>query len=43
MDGCTTQFTYDPAQEEELLRITDEQFILAFRRLPGFQRYIIYD
>lgn len=37
----TTNFTYDPAQEEELLRITDAQLIPAFRRQPGFQRYTI--
>lgn len=35
----TTHFPYDPAKEEELLRMTDAQLIPAFRRLPGFQSY----
>jgi quinol monooxygenase YgiN len=33
--------TYDPAQEEEVLRIADEQLIPVLRRLPGFQSYTV--
>jgi hypothetical protein len=34
-----TTLTYDPAQEAEVFRITDEVGIPAFRQLPGFVSY----
>ena len=34
-----TTFTYDPAQEDKLLRVIDEQMLPAFRQLPGFVSY----
>jgi hypothetical protein len=34
-----TSFTYDPAQEEKLFRVIDEQMLPAFRQLPGFVSY----
>ena len=34
-----TTFTYDPAQEEKVLRIIDDQLIPAFQQLPGFVSY----
>ena len=34
-----TTLTYDPAQEAEVLRITDEVGIPTFRQLPGFVSY----
>jgi hypothetical protein len=32
-------FRYDPAREAEVLRLTEEQALPAFRRLPGFRHY----
>lgn len=34
-----TPIAYDPAQEEALTRLVEEQMIPAFRRLPGFVSY----
>ncbi|MFN8469188.1 MAG: antibiotic biosynthesis monooxygenase [Caldilineaceae bacterium] len=34
-----TTITYDPAQEEALLSLVEEQMIPAFKRQPGFVRY----
>ena len=30
-------FRFDPAREAEVLRVTEEQALPAFRRLPGFR------
>ena len=34
-----TPIAYDPAQEEALTRLVEEQMIPAFQRLPGFVKY----
>jgi quinol monooxygenase YgiN len=34
-----TTATFDPAKEEEILRIIDEHMLPAMRRLPGYQSY----
>jgi hypothetical protein len=34
-----TPMAYDPALEETLTRMVEEQMIPAFKRLPGFVRY----
>jgi hypothetical protein len=35
-----TTLSYDIAQEEKVFRMTDEQLIPAFKRLPGFVSYV---
>ena len=34
-----TPIAYDPAQEEALMRLVEEQMIPAFKRQPGFVSY----
>jgi hypothetical protein len=34
-----TPLSYDPAQEETVQRMVDEQVVPAFKRLPGFVSY----
>ena len=34
-----TPIAYDPAQEEALTRLVEEQMIPTFKRLPGFVSY----
>lgn len=35
-----TSMRYDTAREQELVQFTEQQLIPAFRRVPGFRRYI---
>ncbi len=35
----TTTYTYNPAQETELLALNDEQFIPLLHHMPGFVSY----